>query len=69
MLFHIPPSRTVSQRPKVWSFWPCMEPFLSTSSITLSKRRTLEAVDAFLFPGFKRCTSKITPVRQQPIVK
>jgi len=29
----------------------------------------LEAVDAFLFPGFKRCTSKITPVSQQPIVK
>jgi hypothetical protein len=29
----------------------------------------LEAVDAFLFPGFKRCTSKITPVSQEPIVK
>jgi hypothetical protein len=29
----------------------------------------VEAVDDFLFPGFKRCTSKITPVSQVPIVK
>jgi len=29
---------------------------------------TLDAVEAFLFPGFKRCTSKITPVSQMPIV-
>ena len=30
---------------------------------------TLEALEAFLFPGFKRCTSKITPVSQVPIVQ
>jgi hypothetical protein len=30
---------------------------------------TLEAVDTFLYPGFKRCTSKITPVAQVPIEK
>ena len=29
----------------------------------------IDAVDAFLFPGFKRCTSKITPVSHEPIVK
>ena len=29
----------------------------------------LEAVEEFLYPGFKRCTSKITPVSQEPIVK
>jgi len=29
----------------------------------------IEAVEAFLLPGFKRCTSKITPVSQVPIVK
>ena len=29
----------------------------------------LEAVDAFLYPGFKRCTCKITPVSQRPIEK
>ena len=28
----------------------------------------LGAVEGFLFPGFKRCTSKITPVSQVPIV-
>jgi hypothetical protein len=28
-----------------------------------------EAIEAFLMPGFKRCTSKITPVSQMPIVK
>ena len=30
---------------------------------------SFEAVEAFLYPGFKRCTSKITPVSQEPIVK
>ena len=30
--------------------------------------QTIEAVDDFLMPGFKRCTSKITPVIQKPIV-
>ena len=30
---------------------------------------TLEAVERFLYPGFKRCTSKITPVSQVPIEK
>jgi hypothetical protein len=30
---------------------------------------TLEAIQGFLYPGFKRCTSKITPVSQEPIVK
>ena len=29
----------------------------------------IEAVEAFLLPGFKRCISKITPVSQVPIVK
>ena len=29
----------------------------------------IEAVEGFLMPGFKRCTSKITPVSQMPIVK
>lgn len=29
----------------------------------------LEAVQEFLMPGFKRCTSKITPVSPVPIVK
>ena len=29
----------------------------------------IESVEAFLMPGFKRCTSKITPVSQSPIVK
>jgi len=29
----------------------------------------IEAVEGFLMPGFKRCTSKITPVSQKPIVK
>lgn len=29
----------------------------------------IEAVEAFLLPGFKRCTSKITPVSHKPIVK
>ena len=29
----------------------------------------IEAVEGFLFPGFKRCTSKITPVSQKRIVK
>ena len=29
---------------------------------------TLEAVEGFLMPGFKRCTSKVTPVSQVPIV-
>ena len=29
----------------------------------------IEAVEAFLLPGFKRCTSKITPVSSVPIVK
>jgi hypothetical protein len=29
----------------------------------------IEAVEAFLLPGFKRCTSKITPVSQKAIVK
>ena len=28
-----------------------------------------ESIEAFLFPGFKRCTSKITPVSQVPIVQ
>jgi hypothetical protein len=30
---------------------------------------TIEAVESFLMPGFKRCTSKVTPVTQKPIVK
>jgi len=30
---------------------------------------TTEAIEAFLFPGFKRCTSRITPVSQMPVVK
>ncbi len=29
----------------------------------------VEAVEAFLLPGFKRCTSRITPVSQVAIVK
>jgi hypothetical protein len=29
----------------------------------------VEAIEAYLFPGFKRCTSKITPVSQVPIVQ
>ena len=29
---------------------------------------SLEAVGAFLYPWFKRCTSKITPVRQEPLL-
>jgi hypothetical protein len=29
----------------------------------------LEAIEAFVYPGFKRCTSKITPVSQEPIEK
>lgn len=29
---------------------------------------TVDAVEGFLFPGFKRCTSKVTPVSQMPIV-
>jgi hypothetical protein len=29
----------------------------------------LESVNNFLLPGLKRCTSKITPVSQVPIVK
>ena len=29
----------------------------------------IEAVEAFLMPGFTRCTSKITPVSQAAIVK
>jgi hypothetical protein len=28
-----------------------------------------KAVEKFLLPGFKRCSSKITPVSQMPIVK
>jgi hypothetical protein len=28
----------------------------------------IEAVEAFLLPGFKRCTSRITPVSSVPIV-
>jgi hypothetical protein len=28
-----------------------------------------EAVEAFLLPGFTRCTSKVTPVSQAAIVK
>ena len=30
---------------------------------------TFEAVEAFLYPGSQRCTSKITPVSQEPIEK
>ena len=29
----------------------------------------VEALEAFLLPGFKRCTSSITPVSDVPIVK
>jgi hypothetical protein len=29
----------------------------------------VEAVQGLLLPGFKRCTSKITPVNTMPIVK
>jgi len=28
----------------------------------------IDAVEGFLLPGFKRCTSKITPVSQKPVV-
>jgi hypothetical protein len=35
----------------------------------LVRAERLEAVEGFLMPGFKRCTSKITPVSQMPIVK
>lgn len=28
-----------------------------------------DALEAFLLPGFKRCTSRITPVSDVPIVK
>ena len=31
--------------------------------------KTLNAVESFLMPGFKRCTSKITPVSPGSIVK
>jgi hypothetical protein len=30
---------------------------------------SLAAIQEFLFPGFKRCTSTITPVSEEPIVK
>ena len=29
---------------------------------------SLDAIRQFLVPGFKRCTSKITPVTEEPIV-
>jgi len=29
----------------------------------------VQAVNDFLFPGFERCTSKITPVAPMPIVR
>jgi hypothetical protein len=29
---------------------------------------SLDAIRRFLVPGFKRCTSKITPVTEEPIV-
>ena len=35
----------------------------------LVEAEKIEAVEEFLMPGFKRCTSKITPVSQMPIVK
>ena len=35
----------------------------------LVEAEKIEAVEAFLLPGFERCTSKITPVSQVPIVK
>jgi hypothetical protein len=35
----------------------------------LVEAEKIEAVEAFLLPGFKRCTSKVTPVSQVPIVK
>lgn len=30
---------------------------------------SIGAVDKFLLPGFKRCTSAVTPVREEPIVR
>ncbi len=30
---------------------------------------SLDAIHQFLFPGFKRCTCKITPVSEEPIVR
>lgn len=29
---------------------------------------SLNAIQEFLFPGFKRCTSTITPVSEEPII-
>jgi len=28
----------------------------------------LDAIQKFLLPGFKRCISKITPVKEEPLV-
>ena len=30
---------------------------------------SLEQINDFLFPGFKRCACKVTPVSEAPIVK
>lgn len=30
---------------------------------------SLSAIQLFLLPGFKRCTSKVTPVSEEPIVR
>lgn len=35
---------------------------------SIVEAHSVEAVDEFLMPGFKRCTSKITPVIQKPIL-
>jgi hypothetical protein len=34
----------------------------------LVEAESLDAVHKFLKPGFKRCTSKITPVKEEPLV-
>jgi hypothetical protein len=35
----------------------------------LVEAETVDAIEGFLLPGFKRCISRITPVSQVPIVK
>ena len=35
----------------------------------LVEAESLDAVHRFLFPGFKRCTCRITPVNEEPIVQ
>jgi len=35
----------------------------------LVEAKDSKAIDEFLMPGFKRCTSKVTPVSEVPLVK